>query len=59
MRLKPLPNEQNELAARVERIRTLCDDLANALGTAEQWREEVSKMKGDADALYRALSSKV
>ena len=59
MSLKPTLNANEDLAARVERIRALCDDLNKALGAADRQRELIAKMKVDADAVYKALTAKV
>lgn len=56
--LMPTLKENEELAARVERIRILCDDLNKALGAADRQRELIAKMKVDADAVYKALKAK-
>ena len=56
--LTPTLNESEELAARIERIRRLCDDLTKVLGAADRQREHIEKMKVDADAVYKALTAK-
>ncbi len=58
MSLKPTLNEHDELTSRVERIRQLCENLTKALGDADRQRELIAKMKVDADAVYKALTSK-
>lgn len=47
--------ERLELAARIERIRRLCENLDNALTGATEQRELIAKMKAEADALRTSL----
>ena len=47
--------ERLELAARIERIRRLCEHLDTALNGASQQRELIVKMKLEADALRASL----
>ena len=44
--------ERLELAARIERIRRLCEHLDTALNGANEQRELIAKMKLEADALH-------
>lgn len=50
--------EQDDLAARIERVRKLCDELDRALGTADEQRTLLAQMRTDADVVYRALIKK-
>jgi hypothetical protein len=45
-----------ELAQRLERIRKLCDDLEAARGAANEQRDLIAKMKGEAAAVRRSLN---
>jgi hypothetical protein len=47
--------ERLELAARIERIRRLCEHLDAALSGASEQRELITKMKAEADALRASL----
>ena len=47
--------ERLELAARIERIRRLCENLDSALSGAIEQRELIAKMKAEADALRASL----
>ena len=47
--------ERLELAARIERIRRLCEHLDTALNGANEQRELIAKMKLEADALRTSL----
>lgn len=58
MELKPILSETSELAARIARIRKLCDDLSAAVSANEQQRELLDQMKQDADDVYKALTTK-
>ena len=59
---KPVPEppsineaERLELAARIERIRRLCEHLDTALNGAIEQRELITRMKLEADALRASL----
>jgi hypothetical protein len=47
--------ERLELAARIERIRRLCENLDSALSGATEQRELIAKMRAEADALRASL----
>jgi hypothetical protein len=47
--------ERLELAARIERIRRLCENLDSALSGAIEQRELIAKMKAETDALRKSL----
>jgi len=47
--------ERLELAARIERIRRLCENLDSALTGATEQRELITRMKAEADALRTSL----
>ena len=51
--------EQRELSIQIEKLRQLCSDLDKALGDADRQRELIAKMKLDAAAVYKALTTKV
>jgi hypothetical protein len=56
--LSPASADAEEVAARVARIRQLCDDLEKALGAADEQRALIAQMKRDADDVYLALTAK-
>ena len=58
MALKPTLHENEELSVRIEQLRQLCGELDKALGAADRQRELIAKMKLDADAVYKALTTK-
>lgn len=58
MDLKPTLTQADELAARIARIRKLCDDLAKAVTANDQQRELLGQMKQDADDAYKMLTKK-